>query len=94
MHLNLIMNVWMFKLSIKRSTNYRIKEEEISNFVNEDEAKQTIKDWIMDKFLINLYVYIHKYSSPYQTLGNNEMYELEKNIIQGETKRNKTHYIY
>lgn len=40
----------------------------------------------MDKFLINLYVYIHKYSSPYQTLGNNEMYELEKNIIQGETK--------
>ena len=61
------------KLSIKRSTNYRIKGEEISNFVNEDEAKQTIKDWIMDKFLINLYVYIHKYSSPYQTLGNNEM---------------------
>ena len=74
------------KLSIKRNTKYKLKEEEISNFINEEEAKQTIKEWIMDKFLINLYVYIHKYSSPYQTLGNNEMYELEKNIIQGETK--------
>lgn len=74
------------KLSIKRNTKYKLKEEEISNLINEEEAKQTIKDWIMDKFLINLYVYIHKYSSPYQTLGNNEMYELEKNIIQGETK--------
>ena len=74
------------KLSIKRSINYKLKEDEVSPYVNEDEAKQTIKDWIMDKFLIKLYVYIHKYSSPYQTLGNNEMYELEKNIIQGETK--------
>ena len=66
--------------------SYKLKEDEVSPYVNEDEAKQTIKDWIMDKFLIKLYVYIHKYSSPYQTLGNNEMYELEKNIIQGETK--------
>ena len=40
----------------------------------------------MDKFLIKIYKYIHKFSSPYQNLGNNEMYELEKNIIQGETR--------
>ena len=76
------------KMSIKRSMTYKLmkEEEEMSNFVNEDEAKKTIKEWIMDKFLIKIYTYIHKYSSPYQNFGNNEMYELEKNIIQGETR--------
>ena len=76
------------KLSLKRNTNYKIikEDEEISPYVNEEEAKETIKNWIMDKFLIKLYAYIHKFSSPYQSLGNNEMYELEKNIIQGETR--------
>ena len=74
------------KMSIRRNLTYKSKEVEISNFVNEDEAKKTIKGWIMDKFLIKIYTYIHKYSSPYQNFGNNEMYELEKNIIQGETR--------
>ena len=75
------------KLSLKRNTNFKIiKEVSISQYVNEDEAKKTIKNWIMDKFLIKIYKYIHKFSSPYQNLGNNEMYELEKNIIQGETR--------
>ena len=76
------------KLSLKRSIikTIPIKEEDISEFVSEEEAKSIIKDWIMDRFLIKLYTYIHKYSSPYQTLGKNEIYELEKNIIQGETK--------
>ena len=73
------------KLSLKRDTYKIVKEVEIGQYVNEEEAKETIKDRIMDKFLIKLYVYIHKYSSPYQNLGKNEMYELEKNIIQGET---------
>ena len=76
------------KLTLKRNTNYKIikEDEQISPYVNEEEAKETIKNWIMDKFLIKLYAYIHKFSSPYQILGNNEMYELEKNIIQGETR--------
>ena len=74
------------KLSLKRNTYKLIKEVEIGQYVSEEEAKETIKDRIMDKFLIKLYVYIHKYSSPYQHLGKNEMYELEKNIIQGETR--------
>ena len=75
------------KLSLKRSTNFKIIEEDkISKYVKEKEAKKTIKEWIMDKFLIKLYTYIHKYSSPYQNLGDNEVYELEKNIIQGETR--------
>ena len=31
-------------------------------YVDEEEAKKTIKDWIMDKTLIKIYEYIHKYS--------------------------------
>ena len=74
------------KQSIKRISALRfVNKEELSTYVNEEEAKKTIKDWIMDKFLISIYTYIHKYSSPYQNLGKNEIYELEKNIIQGET---------
>jgi hypothetical protein len=75
------------KQSLKRISALKfMKQEELSIYVKEDVAKKTIKDWIMDKFLITIYTYIHKYSSPYQSLGNNEMYELEKNIIQGETR--------
>ena len=76
------------KLSIKRTPAFKMikEEDEFPEFVNDEEAKKTIKNWIMDSSLIKIYKYIHKFSSPYQNLGNNEMYELEKNIIQGETR--------
>ena len=61
-------------------------DSEKEKYVDEEEAKQTIKGWIMDKRLIKLNEYIHKYTSPYQNLGNNEMCELEKDIIQGNIK--------
>ena len=40
------------KLSLKRNTYKLIKEVEIGQYVSEEEAKETIKDRIMDKFLI------------------------------------------
>ena len=70
-----------FKL-IKSDLNKKTEEE----YVPEKKIKELIKQWIFDKFLIKIQQFIHRHSTSYTHISEEERDNYERDIIQGKIK--------
>ena len=53
---------------------------------DEEKVKNIIKDWILDRFLVNLQIKIHQNAWGYTNINENEKEFFKRDTIQGKTK--------